>query len=98
MSRRRIGQESFGFGESGRGARSSLDDLAGLLDWAPVEVALSEISSAARGEPVWRPLALFKAMLISVWRDGSVCLNNFRAAVKWISALVTPPPGLASAG
>ena len=71
MSRRRIGQESFGFGESGRGARSSLDDLAGLLDWAPVEVALSEISSAARGEPAWPPLALFKAMLISVWYDLS---------------------------
>ena len=31
-------------------------------------------------------------------RSGSVCLNSFRAAVKWISALVTPPPGLASAG
>lgn len=31
-------------------------------------------------------------------RGGSVCLNGFRAAVKWISALVTPPPGLASSG
>jgi transposase len=31
-------------------------------------------------------------------RGGSVRLNSFRAAVKWISALVTPPPGLASAG
>ena len=30
-------------------------------------------------------------------RGGSVGLNSFRAAAKWISALVTPPPGLASA-
>lgn len=71
MSRRRIGQESFGFGEGGRGARSSLDDLAGLIDWVPVEGALAEISSAAKGEPAWPPLALFKAMLISVWYDLS---------------------------
>lgn len=30
-------------------------------------------------------------------RRGSVCLNSFRAAAKWISALVTPRPGLAGA-
>ena len=30
-------------------------------------------------------------------RGGSVGLNSFRGAVKWISALVTLPPGLASA-
>ena len=32
-----------------------------------------------------------------VKRGGSVGLNSFRGAVKWISALVTLPPGLASA-
>jgi uncharacterized membrane protein len=31
-------------------------------------------------------------------RGGSVCLNSFLLAVKWIPALVTPPPGLVSAG
>lgn len=71
MSRRRIGQESFGFEDRRGGARSSLDDLAGLIDWAPVEHALAEISSAAKGEPAWPPLALFKAMLLSVWYDLS---------------------------
>jgi hypothetical protein len=30
-------------------------------------------------------------------RGGSVCLNSLRAIVKWISASVTPPPGLALA-
>ena len=36
MSRRRIGQEAFGFGDS-RGRRSSLDGLAKLIDWSRVE-------------------------------------------------------------
>lgn len=71
MSRRRIGQESFGFAADRRGAHSSLDDLAGLIDWAPVGGAVSGISSAAKGEPAWPPLALFKAMLLSVWHDLS---------------------------
>ena len=71
MSRRRIGQESFGFGDPRRGGGSSLDDLAQLIDWAPVDQALGEISSAAKGEPAWPPLALFKALLLSVWHDLS---------------------------
>lgn len=71
MSRRRIGQESFIFGD-GRGRRgSSLDELASIIDWALVEGALSDVSSAAKGEPAWPPLALFKAMLLSVWYDLS---------------------------
>ncbi len=64
MSRRRIGRVSFGFVADRRGARSPLDGLAGMIDWAPVEGALSEISSAAKGEPAWPPLALFRAMLL----------------------------------
>jgi transposase, IS5 family len=70
MSRRRIGQETFGFErrETGHG---SLDDLLGLIDWCDVEKALDGISSAARGEPAWPPLCLFKALLLSVWYDLS---------------------------
>lgn len=71
MAQRRIGQESFGFGDDRRRAGSSLDDLAGLIDWAPVEQALAGISNAAKGEPAWPPLALFKALLLSVWHDLS---------------------------
>ena len=48
MARRRIGQESFGFGDGRRDAGSSLDDLARLIDWAPVEQALAGISNAAK--------------------------------------------------
>lgn len=70
MSRRRIGQEAFGFSVDRHGA-SSLDDLVGLIDWAPIDQALVVISSAAKGEPAWPPLALFKAMLLSIWYDLS---------------------------
>jgi len=70
MSRRRIGQEAFGFAVD-RHAGCSLDDLARLIDWRPVDEALAVISCAARGEPAWPPLALFKAMLLSIWYDLS---------------------------
>lgn len=66
MSRRRIGQESFGW-DRRAGRQSSLDDLAGLVDWTPIERQLGDISRAAKGEPAWPPLALFKALLLAVW-------------------------------
>ncbi len=71
MSRRWIGQEGMGFGVRRGVHGSSLDDLSELIDWLPVERALAGISSAAKGEPAWPPLALFQAMLLSVWYDLS---------------------------
>ena len=71
MSGRRIGQESFGFGDRHVSRPSSLDGLCGVIDWAPIESALAGISSAAKGERAWPPQALFKAMLLSVWYDLS---------------------------
>jgi hypothetical protein len=59
MSRRQIGQGSFGFAVDGGGRHSSLDDLSGLIDWMPIEHRLAVISCAAKGEPAWPPLALF---------------------------------------
>jgi len=70
MSRRRIGQEGFGFGDVGR-RHSSLGDLARLIDWASVDQRLADISCAAKGEPAWPPLVLFKALLLAVWYDLS---------------------------
>ena len=70
MSRRRIGQEAFGFAID-RGRSSSLDDLLKLIDWAPADEALGTISCAAKGEPAWPPLALFRALLLSIWYDLS---------------------------
>lgn len=69
MPRRRIGQETFGFGDVER--LSSLDAIARLIDWAPLDVALRDVYAADRGEAGWPPLALFKALLIAVWHDLS---------------------------
>lgn len=69
MARRRIGQEALRF--SREGGVSSLDQLAALIDWAPIEALLGDIHAAAKGEPAWPPLALFKAMLLAVWYDLS---------------------------
>jgi IS5 family transposase len=70
MPQRRIGQEGFGFA-SVRGRHSSLDELDSLIDWHAIAPVLSKIHAAAKGEPAWPPLALFKAMLIAVWYDLS---------------------------
>ena len=71
MGRRQIGQEGFGFAADRNSRGSCLHDLAGLINWAPVERHLAVIYCAAKGEPAWPPLALFKAMLIAVWYDLS---------------------------
>ena len=52
-----------------RGQQSSLDVLPKLIDWVPIDQALGEISRFAKGEPAWPPMALFKAMLLSIWYD-----------------------------
>lgn len=71
MSWRRIGQEDFGFVIGKAQRHTALDDLAGLIDCVPMERQLAEISSAAKGEPAWPPLALFKATVLAVWYDLS---------------------------
>ncbi len=71
MARRRIGQDTLVFSSEGAGRQSTLDKLLDLIDWTPVEQQLRDISCAAKGEPAWPPLVLFKAMLIAVWHDLS---------------------------
>jgi IS5 family transposase len=68
MPRRRIGQEML-FQDAPK--CSSLDEIAGLIDWAPIEVALDVIHAAPRGEASWPPLAMFRALLLAVWHDLS---------------------------
>lgn len=66
MAPRSIGQERFDF--AGRtGATSPLDELGKLLDWTSVSVLLGPLYSASKGEPAWLPLAMFKALLLSIW-------------------------------
>ena len=71
MARRRIGQDQPGL-DAGRGRRSgSLEEIAGLIDWAEIDRHLAPIYAAPKGEQAWPPLALFKALLLAVWYDLS---------------------------
>lgn len=70
MAHRSIGQGRFGFAGRARSA-SSLDELGKLIDWEPVSVLLASLYSATKGEPAWPPLAMFKALLLSIWYDLS---------------------------
>ena len=71
MLRRRIGQEEFRFASHSTTRRSSLDELAGLIDWLSIALELDDVHSARKGEPAWPPVAMFKALLIAVWYDLS---------------------------
>jgi transposase, IS5 family len=71
MARRRIGQETFGFEGARAGAGSPLERLHALIEWSGIECQLGRIYGAAKGEPAWPPLALFKALLLAVWYDLS---------------------------
>jgi IS5 family transposase len=70
MAHRSIGQERFVFA-GGLRLASSLDKLERLIDWDPVSVLLDPLYSATKGEPAWPPLAMFKALLLSIWYDLS---------------------------
>jgi transposase, IS5 family len=48
-----------------------LDKLSRLIDWHPIMVLLKPIHASANGEAAWPPLAMFKALLLSVWYDLS---------------------------
>ena len=50
---------------------SSLDKLAELIAWAPIERRLEGLYPASKGEAAWPPLAMFKALLLAVWHDLS---------------------------
>ena len=68
MAHRRIGQEALFPRES---RRSSLDEIAGLIDWSPIEARLLVVYAAPRGGASWPPLALFRALLLAVWQNLS---------------------------
>ena len=71
MAQRSIGQEQI-FGFAGRErAASSLDALVSLIDWGQVAALLDPLYPAVKGELAWPPLAMFKALLLSIWYDLS---------------------------
>ncbi len=49
MARRRIGQERLGFADAHGRQRSSLDEVAALVDWTEVDRLLADISAAPKG-------------------------------------------------
>src|SRR5215204_5315219 len=81
MARRRIGQERLRIEPPQSRRSGSLDEIAALIDWAEIDWAeidwaeidrhLTAIYASAMGEQGWPPLALFKALLLSVWYDRS---------------------------
>jgi transposase, IS5 family len=70
LAHRSIGQERLGFASEAR-ASSSLDGLAGILDWNEIVGLLGGIHANSKGEAAWPPLAMFKALLLAVWYDLS---------------------------
>jgi hypothetical protein len=44
----------------------SLDAIAKLVDWVPIEARLSVVHAAARGESSWPPLPVFRLLLLPV--------------------------------
>jgi IS5 family transposase len=71
MARRRIGQERLGIANNTARDRTSLDEMSALIDWAEIDRHLAGIYPAAKGEPAWPPLALFRALLLAIWHDLS---------------------------
>lgn len=71
MVRRRIGQERLAIGAPEARGGAALDEVAALVDWSEPERLLAGISSAAKGEPGWPPLALFQALLLAARHDLS---------------------------
>jgi IS5 family transposase len=70
MAHRSIGQERLGFAVPS-GGTSSLDDLSRLINWDRIAGMLGQVHACANGEAAWPPLAMFKALLLSVWYDLS---------------------------
>jgi transposase, IS5 family len=74
MGRRRIGQLGLmdaALAKRGNGRRDALDELHGLLDWAAFERLLCGVHTAAKGEPSYPPLMMFKVLLLQRWHDLS---------------------------
>lgn len=70
MPRRRIGQLSWVDGALSKRRERRQDALAGidaLVDWAPFATALKDIHGAAKGEPAYPPLVMFKVLLLQRW-------------------------------
>ncbi|WP_424362455.1 transposase [Methylocystis parvus] len=74
MPKRRVGQLDFVDGlvaQRPQSRPSALMEIARLVDWAPFEKLLGAIPVAARGEPSYPALVMFKALLLQRWHGLS---------------------------
>ncbi|MFZ5619332.1 MAG: IS5 family transposase [Pseudomonadota bacterium] len=71
MARRLIGQERLEFAAATCSSASALDEISGLIDWSEIDGLLANVHAAAKGEAAWPPLAMVKALLLSIWYDLS---------------------------
>ena len=92
MAHRRNGHERLGFAAS-RTSGSSLYELSGLIDWHPITALLKPIHASAKGEAAWPPLAMFRALLLSVWCDLS---DGGEDVGSLLLCMLPRPPGAAS--
>ena len=79
MSVKRTGQ--LGFGEVGlarRGGSAALERVSGLVDWAGFERTLAGLREEGPGRPGYRPLLLFRALLLQAWFGLSDAELEFR--------------------
>lgn len=79
MSVKRTGQ--LGFGEAfaaRRGGSAALDRVSVLVDWSGFERTLSGLRQEGPGRPGYRPLLLFKALLLQAWYGLSDAELEFR--------------------
>lgn len=79
MSVKRTGQ--LGFGEVGlarRGGSAALERVSALVDWSGFDRALSGLREDGPGRPGYRPLLLFKALLLQAWYGLSDAELEFR--------------------
>lgn len=70
MGQRRIGQLGLldaAISQRGRHRRDALDEIAQLFDWSAFERVLAAIPVAAKGEPSFPALMMFKVLLLQRW-------------------------------
>ena len=78
MAHRSIGQERLGFGAEARSPSllaklAGLSGLAGMLDRNEIAALPGNIHTNARAKAAWPPLAMFKALLLSIWYELFRC-------------------------
>jgi IS5 family transposase len=49
------------------GGNAQLERIEQLMDWKPIETALSKVYAAPTGRPSFRPLSMFKILLLQHW-------------------------------